>query len=161
MRYFQHSTTPCFSGPRLLGWLIALAGLLSILLPYLSTSFPASDKSLWTGLTGLFVGLSIASLHSGTLIDLDTEKWKSYTAVWGYRFGTWKKLSPITSISIISDSYHQSNINNGISPTLSGKVTDYEVLFWTEETVFLSFSYRVEKKAIAAQKTLSQKLCPS
>jgi hypothetical protein len=160
MRYFQHSTTPRFSAHRLPGSLIALAGLMSVLLPYLSADFPASEKSIWTGITGLFAGLSIASLHSGTLIDLDTKKWKSYTAFWGYRFGTWKKLPQVTAISVISDSYHQSNINNGISPTLSGKVTDYEVVFWTEETVFLSFSYRVEKKAMAAQKTLSQKLCP-
>lgn len=158
MDIYHHRSITLFSGPHLLGMLFTLAGTFSLISPYLIEDTSA-NRSLYIGLGGIGFGLAILSIYGGTLINFKGKKIKEYHAVLGYKFGEWKDLPDITSVRLIAHSYEDTNISNGISPTLSGEVTDYlGVLCNQEEEPVVSLLFTREKKAIAEINKIADQL---
>ncbi len=148
MDIYHHKRWSPFSGPHLLGLLFTLAGAFSFVSPYFIEG-TSPDRSLYIGIGGVCFGLLVLSVYGGTLIDFKGKRIKTYYAVLGYRFGEWKELPDIASVRLIAHSYKDTNVANGISPTLSGEVTDYVgILYDQEEQPVASLVYAREKKAI-------------
>lgn len=117
------------------------------------------ESVLGAGMGALIPGLVIVSSYGGTLIDFTKKRFKAYWSIGGYKFGEWKKLPVILKVKVISTSYIRTNTPNGISPTLSGKVTDFKTLIYSNASkpVF-SFVYSNRDKALKHAKSLASKL---
>lgn len=74
----------------------------------------------------------------------------------GYKFGEWTRLPVILTVKVRSSSYMSTNTPNGISPSLSGKVTDFKTLIYADASKpVLSFVYSSRDKAIKHARTLA------
>lgn len=117
------------------------------------------ERILAVGIGAVFLGLLIVTSYSGTLIDQTQKRFKEYYSIGGYRFGDWDTLPEIVKIKVISTSYMSTNTPNGVSPTLSGKVTDYKTLVYSEAPKpILSFEYSNGNKAVKQAKQLATDL---
>ncbi len=149
MKQFNFKKRNLFSGPHLLGSLLLLAGLFALISPTFLESGSSIERILAVGIGAVLVGLLIVSSYSGTLIDSTQKRFKEYFSFLGYRFGEWNALPEIVKIKVISTSYMSSNTPNGIHPTLSGKVTDYKTLVYSDAPKpILSFRYSKMSKAV-------------
>lgn len=158
MDVYHHKRRALFSGPHLLGFLFTLAGIFSLISPYFIEE-TSPGRSLYIGIGGIGFGLTVLSSYGGTLVDFNGNKVKEYNAILGYKFGEWTNLPDITSVRLIAHSYEDTNISNGISPTLSGEVTDYiGVLCTQNEEPVVSLVYTKEKKAIAEIRKIADRL---
>ncbi len=107
----------------------------------------------------IILGLVIESTYGGTLIDFSENRFKDYLSIGGYKFGEWTTLPVILTVKVISSSYISTNIPNGISPTLSRKVTDFKTLIYSDTSKpVLSFVYLNRDKAIKHAKCLASNL---
>ncbi len=148
MNSYHHKKRELFSGPHLLGVLFILAGTFSLISPYLIEDTSA-ERSLYIGIGGVSFGLMVVSAYSGVIIDFKEKRVKEYSAFLGYKFGQWADLPEIASVRLVTDRYEATNVPNGVSPTLSGEVTDYVALLCTPEgQPTLSMVYTKEEKAI-------------
>jgi hypothetical protein len=87
------------------------------------------EREFAIGIGAIIVGLLIISSYDGPLIDFTQKRFKEYLSIGSYKFGEWVALPDI--IKVISTSYIRRNTPNGISPTLSGKVTDFKTLIYS------------------------------
>ncbi|MEM6643359.1 MAG: hypothetical protein AAF616_10290 [Bacteroidota bacterium] len=159
MQNFTFRNRNLTSGPHLLGLLLFLAGLLALASPLFLESASSTAKIFAVGGGAIFIGILIITSHSGTFLDFTEQRFKEYFSVFGYHFGEWNQLPQIKKVRLFSHSYISRNIPNGVSPTLSAKVTDYKLLLFTnEETAFLTFSYSKKGKAEKAAETLAARL---
>lgn len=148
MDIYHHKKRQLFSGPHLLGMLFILAGIFSLVSPYLIEDTSA-DRSLYIGIGGIGFGLMVVSTYSGILIDFKGKRVKQYNAILGCKLGNWTKLPQITSVRLVTDRYEATNMANGVSPTLSGEVTDYVAFLCNPAgEPELSMVYTREEKAI-------------
>ena len=159
MKNFNFKKRNLVSGPHLLGTLLIIAGLFALVSPTFVKSGSSMERVLAVGIGALIPGLLIISSYSGTLIDLTQKKFKKYVSIGGYKFGEWMLLPDIIKIKVISNSYLSSNTPNGISPTLSGKVTDFKIRLYSNsnEPVF-SFEYSNREEAVKNAKRLAADL---
>ena len=156
MDYFNFKKRNLTSGPHLLGMLLIFAGLFALLSP---TSGSSLERIIVVGAGAITLGLLIVSSFSGTLIDFSQNRFKEYLSVCGYKFGNWTALPEIVKIRVISTSYISKNAPNGISPTFSGKVTDYKTLVYSiTSNPVLSFDYSNMNKAVKHAKDLATNL---
>ena len=105
-----------------------MAGLLSIVGYLVLDELNRTNRSVWGGLAFIVFGGLISTSYRGTQIDVSGKRFRLFQAILGYRFGKWESLPTLAGIYSISHSGEYTNLPNGISPTLSGKVTDYHVL---------------------------------
>lgn len=148
MNSYHHKKRELFSGPHLLGMLFILAGTFSLISPYFIEE-TSPGRSLYIGIGGIGFGLMVVSTYSGVLIDFKQKRMKQYSAILGYKLGQWTELPEIASVRLVTDRYEATNMANGVSPTLSGEVTDYVALLCTPEgEPILSMVYTEEEKAI-------------
>ncbi|GGF26781.1 hypothetical protein GCM10011339_13630 [Echinicola rosea] len=116
------------------------------------------ERVFAVGTGAIIVGLLIITSFSGTLIDFTQNRFKEYQSVVGYKFGEWTTLPEIIKVKVISNSYISSNTPNGISPTLSGKVTKFKTLVYSNSSKpILSFEYSTMNKAVKHAKRLAAK----
>ncbi|MEQ8415584.1 MAG: hypothetical protein RIB71_14000 [Imperialibacter sp.] len=159
MSQFDFKKRSLLSGPHLLGSLMILAGVFALISPMLMESGSSLEKTLVVGVGAVVIGLTIASSYSGTLIHFSENKIKHYTSILGYKFGGWVELPAIARVTVTSTKYRTTNTSNGISPTLSGEVTDYRVLLYTNNAKpAFSFAYPKRSIAIDAAKRLADGL---
>ena len=159
MNNFDFKKRNLFSGPHLFGTLLVIAGLFALISPAFLQSGSSMDRILAVGIGAIVVGLLVVSSYSGTLIDFDQNRFKEYVSVIGYKFGEWSALPDIAKVKVISTTYLSTNTPNGVSPTLSGKVTDYKTLVYTDSPKpFLSFVYSKRDKAINQARDLAHSL---
>jgi len=152
MPMIQSPNVKLFSGPRLLGMAFIGAGLFSIASPYFMQE--SSGNSLLIGLCFAVFGLIITTTHKGTRVDTDNKRIQAYQAILGYKTGEWNAIPNLEGIYVTNTTDEHSNLPNGISPTLSGKVTDYHVMAISEDMqpVFaLNFSDIDKAKKVAKQ----------
>ena len=117
------------------------------------------ERVLGVGVGALILGLVIVSSYGGTLIDFTQQRVKEYFSVGGYKFGEWTALPAILTVKVISTSYISTNTPNGISPTLSGRVTDFKTLIYSNASEpVLSFVYSNRDKAVKHAKRLASNL---
>ncbi|WKK75256.2 hypothetical protein QYS49_27410 [Marivirga salinae] len=159
MNNFNYKGRNLTSGPHLLGILLIIAGLFALMSPVLFKNGSSIEKSLALGIGVLIVGFVIVSSYSGTLIDFSGKRVKEYTSISGYVFGKWTAFPNISVVRVISSTSTSTNIPNGISPTLSRKVTIFKVLMYSNAPKpVLSFVYSKKVKAVEQAKTLANNL---
>lgn len=159
MKYFDFKKRNLVSGPHLLGTLLMLAGIFALVSPTFLEIGSSMERVLAVGIGAILIGLLIVSSYGGTMIDFTQKRYKEYQSIGGYKFGEWKALPDILEVKVISTSYIASNTPNGISPTLSGKVTDFKTLLYSDSSkpVFL-FAYSNRDKAVTHAKRLAADL---
>jgi hypothetical protein len=159
LRVFNYKIRSLFSGPHLLGSLLILAGFIAFASPAILESESSLEKIIGVGAGAVILGLLIISSYSGTLIDLTGKRYKDYQSIGGYKLGEWNTLPDILKVRVISDSYLSTNTPNGISPTLSGKVTRFRIsLYSSGSEPVHSFLYSNRKKAIKEANLLASNL---
>ena len=159
MNSFNFKRRNLVSGPHLLGLLLIMAGLFALVSPLLIKS-ESSVESAWNvGMGALILGLLIVSSYGGTLIDFTQKRPKEYYSIGGFKFGEWTPLPSISTVKVISTSYMSRNTPNGISPTLSRKVTDFKTLIYAQASKpLLSFEYSNSSEAMKQAKRLASDL---
>ena len=159
MKNFNFKKRNLVSGPHLLGTLLIIGGLFALVSPTFLKSGSSMERILAVGIGALILGLLIISSYSGTLIDFSQKRFKEYLSFGGYKFGEWMALPDILKIKVISNSYISTNTPNGISPTLSGKVTDFKILLYSDahQPVF-SFKYANKDKVVKQGRHLAVNL---
>ena len=159
MKNFNFKNRHLVSGPHLLGTLLIIAGLIALVGPIFYKSGSSTERILAVGTGSLALGLAIISSYSGTLIDISQNRFKEYISICGFKIGEWMILPEILKLKVISNSYINTNTPNGISPTLSGKVTDFKTLLYSDDQkpVF-SFTYANRDKAVKQARRLAEDL---
>ncbi|QCK15590.1 hypothetical protein [Mangrovivirga cuniculi] len=159
MKNFDFKKRNLSSGPHLLGLLLVVAGIFVLVSPSFLESGSSTETILAVGIGTLFIGLLIISSYGGIVIDLSQKRFKEYLSIGGYKFGEWTELPEILKIKVISNSYINSNTPNGISPTFSGKVTDFKTLIYSNSSkpVF-SFKYSNADDAVKNARHLANDL---
>ena len=159
MKTINYKSRNLFSGPHLLGILLISAGLIVLVSPAILESESSSERIVGVGAGTVILGLLIVSTYSGTLLDFAGNRYKDYQSIGGYKFGKWTTLPDITEVKLISDSYLSTNTPNGISPTLSGKVTQFRISLFSSATEPVhSFVYSNRKKAVKEANLLASNL---
>jgi hypothetical protein len=159
MNNFNFKRRNLVSGPHLLGSLLIIAGLFALLSLLFFKNESSMERVLGVGAGALILGLVIVSSYAGTLIDFTDKRFKEYLSIGGYKFGKWKTLPVNLKVKVFSTTYKSTNTPNGISPTLSGKVTDFKTLIYSNASKpVLSFVYSNREKAIKHAKSLASGL---
>jgi hypothetical protein len=159
MKNFDFKRRNLASGPHLLGALLIIAGLFVFVSPVFLKSESPLERVLGVGLGALIVGFVIVFSYSGTLINFTENRFKEYSSVCGYKFGAWTTLPVILTVKVVSVSYISTNTPNGISPTLSGRVTDFKTLIYSNTAnPVLSFIYSDRDKAVKHARRLAYNL---
>ena len=156
MKNFNFKKRNLVSGPHLLGPLLIIAGVFALVSPTFLKSGSSMERVLVVGIGAIILGLIIISTYGGTLIDITQKRYKDYLSIGGYKFGEWTALPDILKVKVISTSYISTNTPNGISPTLSGKVTDFKTLIYSNASKpVLSFEYSNMDRAVKTAKRLA------
>ncbi len=159
MKNFNFKKRDFASGPHLLGILLILAGVFALVSPMFLKSGVSIERVLAVGIGALIIGLLIVSSYGGTLIDFSQKRFKDYTSIVGYKYGEWMTMPDIVTIKVTSSSYRSTNTSNGISPTLSGKVTDFKIfLYANSPQPIFSFEYSSKRKAVKKAQRLAADL---
>lgn len=159
MKYFNFKNRHFFSGPHLLGSLLLLAGIVTLIGFLYFITENSTERHLWVGDGAIALGLLILSSYSGTLIEFSDYRFKEYFSLGGYKFGAWTSLPPILTVKVISASSLKTNTPNGISPTLSGRITDYTTLVYSNASnPVLSFVYGDKDLAVKQATYLASNL---
>ena len=154
--YTYKNSSASVSGPRLLGILLAAAGLLVLISPWIIASGSSIEKTIVVGLTAGLIGIILISLSSGILLDFGGNRIKHFQNVAWMKFGDWEKIPQVQEIELIHHSYRSKNIPNGITPTMSGQITMYKCVLKSDQEVILSLDFLKEKEAIDAMEEIQQ-----
>ncbi len=135
---------------RSLGIILISAGLIVLAVPlFLVVETPVS-KIILVGGGAFATGIAMISIYSGTLIDFKTKKLKEYQSILWFKSGEWRPLPDIENAELIHHTYLKRNTPNGISPTLSSKITVYKCVLLVKGKKLKVFDYTKEVDAIAA-----------
>lgn len=138
-----------FSGPHLLGLLFVIAGIFALVSPFVFESQSSFERSLFVGMAALIIGIMILSSYSGVLVDFSAHRAKEYICLLGFKIGEWADLPGINTIKVLEVSQRTSNTPNGISPTLTGRVTLYKTFLYADDSKpVLSFDYSRRERAL-------------
>lgn len=159
MKEFNFKKRNLVSGPHILGPLLIVAGLVALVSAVIFKNDVTLVRTLLVGGGAIVLGLLIINSYDGTLIDLRNKRIKTYNSIAGYKLGDWTALPDISLVKVISTSYVRTNVPNGISPTFSGKVTDFKILLYSDDTKpTLAFVYSKKKKAVKQATKLATNL---
>jgi len=153
---FNYKRRNLLSGPHLAGSLLIIAGLIALLSPLFIINGSSIERAYLVGAGALIIGLVIISSYGGTIIDFSNKKFKDYFSICGFKYGEWTSLPVIKHVTVVSISYISKNTPNGISPTLSGKVTDFRTLLYSDKgDPAFSFIYSDRERAVKQAKYLA------
>jgi hypothetical protein len=159
MNKFNYKKRNLVSGPHILGPLLIVAGVVALVSTVIFKNEDTLTKTLFVGGGAIVLGVLIINSYGGTLIDLRNKRIRTYYSIAGYKLGDWTTLPNISHIKVISTSYVRTNVPNGISPTFSGKVTDFKILLYLDDTKpTLAFVYSKKKKAVKQATKLAANL---
>ena len=156
--YQYRNSSASISGPRLLGFLWAGAGLLVLISPWIIASGRSIEKTIAVGITASLIGMISISLSSGILLDFAGNRIKHFQNVLWMEFGDWEKIPKVQEIELIHHSYQTKNIPNGITPTMSGKMTMYKCVLKSKDEVILILDFSKEKDAMKAMEDIQEML---
>jgi hypothetical protein len=159
MKKFDYKERNLISGIHLLGPILIFVGLFALVSPVFLKSESSMEKIIGVGVGAIIIGFGIISSYSGTQIDFSEKKVMEYFSLGGFRMGKWTTLPDILKVKVISNSYIKTNTPNGVSPTFSGKVTDFKTLLYSEASkpVF-SFFYSNKATAVKDAKIIASNL---
>lgn len=159
MNSFNFKRRNLYSGPHLLGLLLVIAGVFVLISPLLFIDKNSVERVLSVGFGAIIFGFTIVFSYDGTLIDFTKKRFKNYSSICGYKYGDWTALPAISTVKVISTSYMSTNMPNGISPTLSGKVIDFKLLIFSDSIhPLISFVYSNRDKAVRHAHNLASNL---
>jgi hypothetical protein len=156
MTDFNHKERSIWKGRHLLGTLFVFAGIFAISSPYLFQVEIAIIKVFAVGGTMILLGCIFISIYQGITISFRENRIRKYESFLGFKIGEWEKMPNILEIRLSSSTYSATNTPNGISPTISGKATEYVVHLNDDNRTFLKIIFDKEKNALTAAKRLSQ-----
>ncbi|MEL6535082.1 MAG: hypothetical protein AAFQ98_06705, partial [Bacteroidota bacterium] len=114
-------------------------------------------RILSLGIGAIVIGLVILTSYTGVTIDYQTGRIRHYSSICGFKSGAWEDLPNIYSVEVISDTYTSTDTPNGVSPTLSGKVTDYKIILCRDDGgQVVSFEYTKKIPAVQNSKGLAE-----
>jgi len=155
-RHFHFRQGYPLSGSQFLGTLFIMAGVFALLSPLLFELEVSRQRVIIVGVTAILIGYVALFSYSGTKIDFGRNRFREYQSIAGIVSGEWQDMPTIMKVKVVSRTYLQSNPANGISPTLSGKVTDFYILLLdSDSTPSFSFTYPGRDKAIEQAKFLA------
>ncbi len=158
-RHFHFRQGYPLSGSQFLGILFFMAGVFALLSPLLFELEVSRQRVIMVGGIAILVGYIALFSYSGTKIDFGRNRVREYQCIAGIVSGEWQDLPTIMTVKVVSSTYLQSNTPNGISPTLSGKVTDFHILLLGSQPEHsFSFAYNSEKKVVERAKFLASRL---
>jgi hypothetical protein len=152
--YYYKNSNASISGPRLLGFILAAAGLLVLISPWIIASGSSIEKTIAVGVIAGLIGIILVSLSSGILVDFDGHRIKHFQNVLWMKLGDWEPIPRVQNVELIHHSYRSKNVPNGITPTMSGQMTMYKCVLKFDEGVILSLDFLKEKEAITAIKEI-------
>lgn len=159
MKEFNFKKRNLVSGPHILGPLLIVAGVVALVSTVIFKNEETLTRTLFVGGGAILLGVLIINSYGGTLIDLGNKRIKTYCSIAGYKLGDWAALPDISLVKVISTSYVRTNVPNGISPTFSGKVTDFKTLLYSDDAKpVLTFVYSNKKKAVKQATKLATNL---
>lgn len=159
MNSFNFKRRSLVSGPHLLGTLLIVAAVFAFVSPVIFTIDSSAERVVGVGVGAMLLGLVVLSSYGGTLIDFTGKRMKEYVSICGYKIGEWTALPVILTVKVVSSSYRSTNTPNGISPTLSGRVTDFRALLYSNApTPVLSFVYSNRAAAVKQATRLASNL---
>lgn len=158
MNVFIHKNRTLWEGFHLMG-MILIAVAAALLLFYLFSDFPTDQDTLATLVGALLLfGLIAVSSYSGTVLDFEHHRYKSFQNLLWIKLGSWKTLPEIDHAEMIIHTFRSENFRNGITPTLSSETTVYKCVLLSGGTKFLAFDFAKEKDAIRALLEIKQRL---
>lgn len=125
-------------------------GLIVLAVPFLMEVVTPIYKVIMVGGGAVIIGVIMISISEGTLIDFDANQFKSYQSILWIKFGEWQSLPPIENAELIHYTFAESNLPNGISPTISWNTTVYKCVLISGGKKFMVFDSSKEKDAIEA-----------
>jgi hypothetical protein len=156
MNYFNFKKRNIITGPHLLGAVLIMAGLFVLVSPVIFENEPYTGRVLIVGVGAIILGLIIVTSFSGTLIDFSEKRFKEYMSLGGYKIGEWTTFPLNLTVKVISNSYIRTNTPNGISPTFSGRVTDFKTMICSDDSQpVLSIVYSNRDKAVKQAKRIA------
>lgn len=159
MKNYNYKKRNLLTGPQLLVPIFIIVGLLALLSPFVFAKEQSIERVIVVGVGAIILGLLINASYGGTLIDFTGRKYKAYFSLVGYKIGEWTPLPEIVTVRVMSTTYVRHNISNGISPTLSGTVTDFRVLLYSSGSQpVLMFVYSKKGKAVNDARILATNL---
>ncbi len=159
MNTFHFKRRNLISGPHLLGSLLIMAGLVVLISSIFFSIEKPLERVFAVGGGSILLGLVIVSSYGGTLIDFSGRRFKDYFSICGFKVGDWAALPDILTVEVISTHKRSSNTPNGISPTLSGSVIEFQTMLYSNASLPLrSFVYINRDKAIEQARYLSSGL---
>jgi hypothetical protein len=159
MNSFKYKNRNLLSGPHFVGSLFIIAGLFALVSPAFFNIEISLERVIGVGVGALIFGLLIVASYSGTLLDFSNSRFKQYVTIFGYKTGEWTKLPNIIKVKVISSSKLMTNKPNGLSPTFSGKVTDFKVqLYSNASKPILSFVYSKQDRSVKDAEILAANL---
>lgn len=148
MNHFHYSIQR--NGIKTAGKVVMLMGLIVLAVPFILDVDTTFSKVFLVGGGAVAIGALLISISEGTLIDFEAKKFKDYQSILWIKFGEWQNLPKIDNAELILHTFNESNIPNGISPTISWKATVYKCVLVVEGKKFMVFDYSKETDAIAA-----------
>lgn len=159
MKNFHYKKRNLVAGPHLLGTLLMVAGIFALLSPTFLEGKSSIERVFAVGIGALLLGLVITFTYGGTHIDFKQKRFIEYLSIGGYSMGKWMPLPDLIKIKVISKSQLVTKKPNGISPTLSGKVTKSKILLYQNSSKPLfSFEYSNLDSAVKNAKRLAAEL---
>ena len=151
---------PYSNGFHLLGLILLPVGVFLLIAPVFIEGLESLERSLFVGIGALVLGLIILSTYGGVMVSFQDRKIKEYYSFCGYKTGEWLPLPEQMSTELRSFSYKSTNTPNGISPTLSGKITEYRTFLYSGDSVdpVVYLRYTNQAQAIREAKLLSTHL---
>ncbi|MEO1256155.1 MAG: hypothetical protein AAFY41_14900 [Bacteroidota bacterium] len=151
MQQFNYSRRNLAGGFQLLGILFILGGVFAILSPLFIISSSSIEKIRFVGGAFTLIGFLITQIYTGVQLDGDQKKVREYISIVGVRYGRWEPLPAISFIKWKEIGRTLTNTPNGISPTLSGRITFYKVILYGEDARSV-YSFDYKKKHTAVKK---------
>ena len=154
MSVVQSANVKWSSGHRILGLIFMAAGIFSILMPLFMEAPLSDNRSSWIGIVFILFGLPISTSFGGTEVNTSTRQFRSYRALLGIRWGNWQPLPAMDGLYTISLTGEIDYLPNGITPTLSGKVTDYYVMAVSADLkplFYLSYPTEAQARKVAQE----------
>ncbi|MCE7055381.1 hypothetical protein LZF95_11905 [Algoriphagus sp. AGSA1] len=109
MKHFHHKNqNDGTKGPRTLGQIFLASGLLVILVVIFVEFDTDPLKVVLVAGGALVIGLILASIKSGTLIDFQNQQFREYKKILWFSFGEWETLPQVGRVELIHHSFRTS-----------------------------------------------------
>ncbi len=146
-------------GPHLLGLIFIAVGFFTLVSPLFMQGNNSITKAILVGSSAIVIGGMVITSYPGTFFDFTNNRYKTYYALVGYRFGQWKTLPPIQLVKVFPYTFKGDMTPNGVNPTATIQFTRYIVaLYGNQPKPVVSLEYENKIEALEGGKIISDEL---